>query len=152
MEDRLTTSAVHARPGRRLPHRLAALALPILLVLVAGVQRYRAYAGDESSWSGVGFGMFSTVNQERLGFLRADAVSPSGTTVVGVPDPLAREVLELKADPRQAKLDEVARKWLVALRANDPLITELRVSLWHVSFSNAGPTLRAYQLLETVVR
>jgi hypothetical protein len=126
--------------------------MPAVLLVVAGVHRYRAAAEDRSSWSGAGFGMFATLSQEELGFLRAAATSPSATTAVPVPTELARDVIELKADPVRSRLEALAHRWLTIERQRDPSISELRVSLWHVRLDTETPALDAYPLQEVVVR
>ena len=126
--------------------------MPVVLLVVAGLHRYRAVAEDRSSWSGAGFGMFATLSQEELGFVRAVATSPSATTTVPVPAELARDVIEIKADPVRSRLEALARRWLTIERQRDPSISELRVSLWHVRLDTETPALDAYPLHEVVVR
>ena len=137
---------------RHLSTRVAALIMPVVLLVVAGTQRYRSATEDQSSWSGAGFGMFATLNQERLGFFRAVATSPGGATSVPVPLELARHVVELKADPVRSGLETLARRWLAIERQRDPSISELRVTLWHVRLDKDAPGLDAYPLHEVVVR
>lgn len=135
-----------------MPARVATLIMPVVLLLVAGWHRYRAVTEDRSSWSGAGFGMFATLSQERLGFLRAVATSPSTSTSVPVPPELGRDVIEIKADPERSRLEDLARRWLAIERQRDPSIIELRVSLWHVRLDTDTPALDTYPLHEVVVR
>jgi hypothetical protein len=92
------------------------------------------------------------LNQERLGFFRAVATSPSGSTSVSAPRELARDVVELKAKPVRSGLEALARRWLAFERQRDPSISELRVTLWHVRLDTEAPGLDAYPLHEVIVR
>lgn len=110
METR-TPPAVEPTSARRLVRRAAVWAAPLVLVVVAVVQIVRVHTLDQSSWVGVGFGMFATYESEQTRFVQATLTLDDGAVVaVSVPDgegDLVREVLEVPTDANAERLATV---------------------------------------------
>lgn len=93
---------------RRSPRDRALVSIvPVLVVLVAGVQVVRAATLHQSSWSGAGFGMFATYDSELHRFLLLEVERTDGSVVVVSP-PFARAVVEAEVLPGRAELLAVA--------------------------------------------
>lgn len=94
-----------SRPGWTLNDYLA----PALLVLVAGVQFFSAFANDQTPWKGGGFGMFSTVDSPGARYLKIYLVSDDGEVAVRLPPRLSRLRRIIRTLPTQENLDLLAR-------------------------------------------
>ncbi|MFQ5564760.1 MAG: hypothetical protein ACE5EU_00135 [Paracoccaceae bacterium] len=89
------------RPGRVLNEYLA----PALLILIAVVQMFSAFANDQTPWKGGGFGMFSTVDSPGARFLKIYLVSENGEEAVRLPPRLSRLRRIIRSAPTQENLD-----------------------------------------------
>ena len=95
--------------GVRLSNRDRVLAciVPLVLVLVAGVAVVRYHQVHQSSWQGVGFGMFATYEYEPARTIRATGTFDGAERAVPIPhdlDRLASRVLAAPGDPETAQL------------------------------------------------
>lgn len=86
------------------------LVAPLLLVVVAVVQWWRVAEYDQSSWSGVGFGMFATFGEQGNRRVRVD-VTVDGTTLpaLAVAD-IAAELDHLRTVPSAAATRHAAAR------------------------------------------
>lgn len=87
--------------------RLLVLAAPLILVLIAGLAVVRYHRVDQSSWQGIGFGMFSTYEYPPARTIRVTTVANGTPERVPVPDELARlgtRVLVAPGDPETERL------------------------------------------------
>lgn len=136
------------RPGVTIPQRVAGVAVPLVLVAVALFQVRQATVHDQSSWSGAGFGMFATIDNEDSRFFRAYLVQPGGERLVALPGSLEDAGLAVRVLPTPDRLDDLARRWRAAIPgAGD---ASLRVELWRVDLDGDGPRLEAELLRSTV--
>ncbi|MFP5318134.1 MAG: hypothetical protein ACLGI2_07535 [Acidimicrobiia bacterium] len=103
------------RPGVTIPQRVAGLVVPLILVAVALFQVRQATVNDQSSWSGAGFGMFATIDNEDSRFLRGYVLEAAGERLVGLPRSLAEEALAVRVLPTADRLHALARRWRVAI-------------------------------------
>lgn len=128
---------------QRVAQQVAQVAAPALLGIVALFQIRQAVVHDQSSWSGSGFGMFATIDNEDSRFFRAYAESPAGERQVAVPGRLRDGAFAVQVLPTQDRLDELSRRWLAVVVAQDSGVTGLRVELWRIHFEGDGPVLGA---------
>lgn len=86
------------------------LAFPsLLLVLVAGVQIFRAHAYAQSSWKGGGFGMFATADSPQARFLRCAIVGEDGKEYrVALPRRLQDATLKARIVPTEGNVRDLA--------------------------------------------
>ena len=121
-----------AHRGTRLGRRdlALALAIPALLVAVAVLQLVRVHRYDQSSWSGIGFGMFATYESATTRFVRAYVDTPSGRRMVELPPGLDDELRLARVVPTAAKLRPLAEAVLERHRAAGA--TSARLELWMV--------------------
>ena len=116
---------------------------PALLVLVAVLQVVRAHTHDQSSWSGGGFGMFATYENEDSRFVRTWAITAGGEEAVGLPAGLDREALEVRVVPTSARLRALARE--VAERLGDEVMA-VRVEVWGIRLDHPDAELDAFRI------
>lgn len=89
---------------------MARLLFPAVLVIVAGVQRYRVSTVDQSAWLGGGFAMFSTIDQHQTRFVWITVRTADGATYRAEPGPeLDRPLFLTRAVPSERHLNELAQ-------------------------------------------
>ena len=137
-----------AETRRTIPQRLATTVVPVVLVAVALFQIRQATVHDQSSWSGAGFGMFATIDNEDSRFLRAYLLQPGGERLVPLPASLRDDALRVRVLPTADRLGDLARRWRTALP--DAGDAPLRVELWRVDLDGDGPRLTSELLRSTV--
>lgn len=115
---------------------LRSLAVPALLVVVALLQIVRVDRLDQSSWSGVGFGMFATVDNETSRTVRGYQRDGDVLRPVPLPPELDREAFELRVVPSDERARTLARSWAAhADGSADAFVVEV----WGLSLE--GPDL-----------
>lgn len=117
-----------------------ALVAPVLLVCVALVQVYRVNTVDQSSWSGAGFGMFATIDNETYRLVRGYVVEPAGERRVPLPDALTRQAFELRVVPTQGRARSLAERWRAHAQTGDQAFA---VEVWTLDFDSNAPSLTA---------
>lgn len=82
--------------------RARALAIPLLVVLLAGLHAHRTIALDQSSWgAGQPLGMFGRVDSHGSRVLRVEAIGPDGRArEIPLPHGLDDLALQLRVAPR----------------------------------------------------
>jgi hypothetical protein len=103
------------------------LAAPVLLVAVGLVQWWRVDRLDQSTWSGVGFGMFATFENDTNRFVAVTVEVDGERRRAAVPDDLRSDADELlivpSAGATRAMADDLAaRRWTV--RADDIAVAD----------------------------
>jgi hypothetical protein len=94
------------------------LAAPVLLVAVGLVQWWRVDQLDQSSWSGVGFGMFATFENDTNRFVAVTVELDGEGHRAAVPDDLTADADDLLIVPSTGATQELAdelaaRRWTV---------------------------------------
>jgi len=128
-----------------LREKVALVAVPALLVLVALLQMGRANLYDQSSYAGFGFGMFATYENElsrwtEVTVTDSDHVSFSVTPAAG-PDLEAQEVPTL--DNIEALAESVLR--------SDPSFVSVHASVWSVAITGRPMRLERVLLVDSLV-
>lgn len=134
----------------RVPRRDVALSLvaPLLLIAIAGLQVVRVQTMDQSSWSGAGFGMFATIDNETYRLVRGYTVDADGERAVGLPGELREEAFELRVVPSASRAAALGQRWREKSGVEGD---EFVVEVWRVSFDPEGPSLSAQPLLREVL-
>lgn len=123
---------------------LARWAAPLLLVVIAVVQIARVHAVDQSSWSGVGMGMFATIDGEDTRWVRGRLLGPGqDEDVVFPPADLADEAFDARVVPTAERVRDLARRWAARLDGPATLVVEV----WGPRF-HRSPTSVTAELLE----
>lgn len=79
-----------------------------VLCIVAVWQIQRAHSTDLSPWKGGGFGMFSTVDQPAMRYLKVFLIEEGQETPIALPESLKPRTQRTKADPSKDNLEQVA--------------------------------------------
>ena len=116
---------------------------PALLVAAATLQIVRAHTVEQSSWSGGGFGMFATYENEDSRFIRVWAARGDGEELVALPGDLSRQALEARVVPTRGRLRDLAED--VAARLGDD-VTTVRAEVWGVRFEHPEARLRSFRI------
>ena len=107
--------------------------VPGILIGVALLQQYRAYAYHQSSWIGCGFGMFATLDNHTSRFVQARRTGSSPSSSLAIPDHLQPLVTRVCVVPTQAHLDQLAAAMHQQLEADaGDGQSQLEVSLYHI--------------------
>jgi hypothetical protein len=93
----------------RCSQQLRLFAAPLLLILVACIQIYRAHAYHQSPWKGGGFGMFASTDAPSARFLRCYLATPAGDVAVTVPPELKSPARHARTVPTDTNLAAVAQ-------------------------------------------
>jgi hypothetical protein len=125
-------------------------AVPVLLAAVATLQLVRAHTLEQSSWSGGGFGMFATYENEDSRFLRLWLLTADGEERRSLPSGVAHEAFEARAVPTGERLDALARLVDRNLGGRDAL--GVRVEVWGVHFDHPDARLRTFRIAEATHR
>jgi len=104
----------------RAKRRAALYLVPALAVVLAARQFYLAHAYALTPWKGGGFGMFASVDNPRLRFIRAYLVTPAGEVPVDVSastriDQLAKRARYMPSPGRMNRLADAVlqARWVV---------------------------------------
>jgi hypothetical protein len=130
---------LRSRPARH-------YAVPLLLAAVATLQLIRAHTLDQSSWSGGGFGMFATYENEDSRFLRVWVLTDDGEEQGSLPSGVAHEAFEARVVPTGERLDALARLLDTKVGGRESL--GVRVEVWGVRFDHPDARLRAFRIAE----
>lgn len=125
--------------------RAAVLIAPAILVVVALVQIVRARTLDQSSWAGVGFGMFATIDNHGSRFVRG-TVDPGAESARSAAPPasLDDEAVAVRVVPNESRARALAEAWLSVAPAESRAV---HVELWGVALDPHGPSLSAHRLV-----
>lgn len=128
-----------------LKERIALVAVPLLLVLVALLQVGRAAVYDQSSYAGFGFGMFATYENELSRWTEVTVVAADGTSIRVRPD----SDLDLAAQevPTAANIRALA----AATLASDPSYRSVRAAVWTVALVDRPMRLERMMLVESTL-
>ena len=129
--------------------RLVSLVAPTLLVLVASLAVYRVQAHDQSTWSGVGFGMFATIDNETTRQIRAELVIGGERRPVPVPPELEEAAFAVAVVPTPERLEALARRW--ADRDDVPPGATIALGLWEMRFDAGEKTVEVVPVITTEV-
>jgi hypothetical protein len=129
--------------------RLVSLVAPGLLALVASLAVYRVQAHDQSTWSGVGFGMFATIDNETTRQIRAELSTGGERRPVAVPAELEEAARGVAVVPTLERLEALARRWVD--RDEVPPGATLAVALWEMRFDAGDKTVEVVPVLSTEV-
>jgi hypothetical protein len=102
----------------RIRDAAAWIVAPALLVAVAAVQWWRVSQHDQSTWSGVGFGMFATFENDTNRFVSVTVEVDGEGRPAAIPDDLAGAADDLLIVPSEAATERLAaaladRRWSV---------------------------------------
>jgi len=123
------------------------LVAPAVLVVVALLQISRVRELDQSSWSGAGFGMFATIDNESFRLVRGWVLDEDGQRPVPLPHELERAAFELQVVPTEERAQGLARRWQ-EIAAPD---TGFVVEVWGISFDSDGPEIHVETKLRVEV-
>ncbi len=128
-----------------LRERVALVAVPALLILVALLQIGRANLYDQSSYAGFGFGMFATYENELSRWTEVtatdtDHASFSVTPAAG-PDLVAQEV------PTVDNIEALAESVLLS----DPSFVAVHAAVWTVAITGRPMRLERVLLVDSLV-
>jgi hypothetical protein len=82
---------------------------PVLLIIIACIQIYRAHVFDQSPWKGGGFGMFSSTDAPGARFLRCYLITDREDVPVYVPHRFRKPVRLARTVPTRENLSRVAQ-------------------------------------------
>jgi hypothetical protein len=133
---------VTTRPHRE---RLAAWAVPTLLLAVAGLQMGRAAVLDQSSYAGFGFGMFATYENELSRWTEVTATMMDGTEVSVRPD--AALDLAVQEVPTDSNVEALAASVL----RSDPEFVSVHAAVWTVAVDGRPMQLEKVLMVESTV-
>lgn len=119
---------------------LLSVVAPLLLVCVALLQVYRVNTLDQSSWSGAGFGMFATIDNETYRLIRGYVVEPAGEQRVVLPGELTRQAFEVRVVPTDSRVRALAEAWRERAAVGDQ---PFAVEVWTLDFDSDTPSLTA---------
>ena len=113
---------------------------PALLLVVAGVQRYLAYAKNLNSWKGGGFGMFASIEDHRNRVLVLYFIDSEGREKRMPVHPGQRIYREYTVLPTERRLKRLVRR-LLRENSENPA-KEVRAEVWEYQFD---PETRQYK-------
>lgn len=126
--------------------RALALLIPLLMTLVAGVAIYRYHQVDQSSWQGVGFGMFATYEYTPARAVRLEVVTAGVVSRPPVPPGLEDEVERVLTAPGDDHTRALAQVVLERLDAD-----EVELEVWGHDVSGGSPRMQiGFKLLARV--
>lgn len=130
---------------RRDRERLAAWAVPVLLLAVAGLQIGRAAVLDQSSYAGFGFGMFATYENELSRWTEVTATTKDGAEVSVQPD----GALDLAAQevPTGSNVSALA----ASLLSSNPEFVSVHATVWTVAVTGRPMQLERVLMVESTV-
>lgn len=130
--------------------RIAALASPVLMVVVALFGTWQHSMHDQSSWSGASFGMFATIDAEATRQVRAFIERDGNPTPLSIPEELERRAFEVQVLPTEERLARLGREWveLTELEAG----AEVVVEVWGIDFNSAEAALSRILIQRVTVR
>lgn len=138
----MTRPDASAAAGRRrflLPQWVAVTVVPGVLLAVAAVQGWRVVEHDQSTWSGAGYGMFATYDNEDTRFVTATlTVADGAQRREFVPGELARLAFEARVTPSAERVQHLADQWL-ARSARE--VAAVDVTVWGIELVDRDPAL-----------
>ena len=123
--------------------RAAAWAAPLLLVAIAVLQIVRVHRHRQSTWAGVGFGMFATIDGHASRFVRGFVTDAAGERYVQLPRALADEACAARVVPTDERARRIAERWL---SLSPPCVTSVRVEVWGYGFDRTTRSLSIHRL------
>lgn len=120
--------------------RWRVLAVPALLLVVAGIGVFRSVTLDQSSWHGVSFGMFATYDNVASRTVRLSVDRGAGPVRTRLPPDLADEAGLLEVVPTDGRARRLAES--VLRRVPDGTPARVVVEVWRVRIRDAGGVLR----------
>jgi len=123
--------------------RVAAWGAPLLLVAIALLQIARVHSLRQSTWAGVGFGMFATIDNHASRFVRGFVSDAAGERYVELPRALHAEAMDARVVPTEERAQRVADRWLSLSPAE---VVSVRVEVWGVGFDRAKRALFIHRL------
>ena len=127
-----------ASPG---PDRLRAAALPVLLVIIAGVGVFRSATLDQSSWQGASFGMFARYDNSTSRVVLVTVDRPEGRVRVRLPGSLKDDAERLLVVPTEGAARALAAA--VRERIDGSGARSVVVEVWRLRLRAEDDHLRA---------
>ncbi len=119
------------------------------LVLFALLQITLAGTRDLTPWKGGGFGMFSTVDQPRIRFVRVFVELRDGQMLFIPPSPATREArLRAASYPVESTMQALAQTMLERVRANGEDPVGVRLVYWKREFDAETLVMRPVRIGE----